>query len=270
MKRKVWWSMFRILLLVVVLLPVVTVFAQKSMVFVPSKAVKFSPADININFEEIQLGENKLNCWWIPVKNKHAKTVIFCHGNAGNLSNRLDTVAFYHKVLNCSLMIFDYSGYGKSGGKVGETQCYKDVRVVYDYVIDELKVKPEDVVIHGRSLGGAVAVDLVKDKPCAGLIMESTFTSVPDMADEMVPIFPIQWFISIGFSSIDKIDKVEVPLLLIHSKGDEIIPYKMGRSLFKKANEPKFWLEISGDHNGGWLESEKVYSKGMQDFFKAL
>jgi len=269
-----WWFLFRVVVLFCILLPIATVFAQKSMVFIPSKKMGYTPKTIGIDFKELTIGTNKLNCWWIPVKAEQVKgavkTVIFCHGNAGNISNRLDTVNFYHNVMNCNLMIFDYSGYGKSGGKVGEEACYKDSQEVYDYVVKSLKIDPKNVVIHGRSLGGAVAVDLAVNKKCAGLVMESTFTSVPDMADDMVPIFPIQWFVSIDFDSLDKVDKLKVPVLLIHSKADEVIPYKMGEALFKKAKKPKFWLEISGDHNGGWIESQKVYSKGMKDFFEAL
>lgn len=265
-----WWFVFRVAVLFCILLPIATVFAQKSMVFIPSKKMGYTPKNIGIDFKELTVGTNKLNCWWIPVKEEGAKTVIFCHGNAGNISHRLDTVDFYHNVMKCNLIIFDYSGYGKSGGNVGEKACYKDSQEVYDYVTKTLKVDSKNIIIHGRSLGGAVAIDLAVNRKCAGLVMESTFTSIPDMADDMVPIFPIQWFVRIKFDSIDKIDQLKVPILLIHSEEDEVIPYAMGEELFEQAKKPKFWLKISGDHNGGWIESQKVYSKGMKDFFEAL
>lgn len=243
---------------------------QKNMIFIPANDVNRSPRTIRINYENIFVGEDNIHCWWVPAKEKGAKTVLFCHGNAGNISNRLDTVSFYHHEMNCNLMIFDYSGYGRSGGDVGEKQTYQNVREVYSYLIDSLKIKPENLIVHGRSLGGAVAADLVVDKKCAGLILESTFSSIDDMVSEIVPVLPISWAITIDYDTVSKIDKVDVPLLIIHSRGDEIIPFKMGQELYKNALEGKQFLEIEGDHNYGWIESGKVYSNGVKKFILAL
>lgn len=243
---------------------------QKKMIFIPSKKVIRSPKTVRIDYRDIFVGEDDVHCWWIPAKQSDAKTVLFCHGNAGNISNRLDTVSFYYHEMNCNLMIFDYSGYGKSGGEVGEKNSYKNVRDVYDYMINELKVKPEDLIVHGRSLGGAVAADLAVDNKCGGLILESTFSSIDDMVSSVLPLLPIGWAITIEYDTIGKIDRIKVPMLIIHSKGDEIIPFYMGENLYKSASKMKHWLEIEGDHNYGWIESQKVYSIGMKEFIFAL
>ncbi len=271
--RVLRWVLGRIVLYVglfYVLLCVAGCAFQESLVFIPREKIETNPSRWGMAYKEFFVGSDKIHCWWIPVKDPDAKTVLFCHGNAGNISNRLDTIRVYTEELNCNVMIFDYSGYGLSGGKVGEKATYQNARDVYSKLVDEMKIDPKKLILHGRSLGGAIASNLAVEKPCCGLILESCFTSIKDMAQTIFRSLPVGWVIRIKYRTIDNVRSVKVPVLVVHSDEDEIIPFSMGLRLYEAAPRPKRWLKIAGDHNGGWMESQKVYTEGMKDFIKAL
>ena len=204
-------------------------------------------------------------------KFQNKKVVLFFHGNAGNISHRLDTLKIIND-LGFNVFMIDYRGYGKSSGKASENASYLDAMGAYNYLKNEKKYSSEDIIIWGRSLGGAIAIDLsyrLKNK-VAALVVESSFTSIPAMAKKQYPFLATELLCRIRYDSLQKIDKVYIPSLFIHSLDDELVPYAHGKALFNKANEPKFFLEIRGDHNSAYLFSRKIYIKELERFFVNL
>jgi len=245
-------------------------FFQSKLVFVPTKGLQTTPKEIGLDFETHIIGKDKVYSWFIPAKNRDAMTVLICHGNAGNISNRLSTIDFYHRELGLNVMIFDYSGYGKTPGKASEEKTYQNSQAVFDYLVDTLKISPEKIIVDGRSLGGAIAIDLANHRTFKGLIIQSTFTSIYEMAKSMFPILPTRWVQHIYYDSLSKVDKITCPILHIHSPDDQVIPFAMSEVLFKKMPEPKQFVEIRGRHNSGWMDSLEIYKPAIEGFIKGL
>lgn len=246
-------------------------FNQKNMIFFPKKNFDASPKEYNLQWENVDIRvSNKENIfgWYFPIADAKAdKVVLFCHGNAGNISDRLPTVKFLVG-LKINVFIFDYRGYGKSKGELSEVNVYGDARLGYHWLIHEKKFKPKDIFILGRSLGGAVAIDLAKDVECGGLIVESSFTSTMDLGKKMFPWFPIKSLTKYRFDSIDKIDLVNCHLLIAHSPDDDVIPFYMGQALFEKAKEPKKFFHLQGRHNEIEYLKDPQYIQALTDFFR--
>ena len=245
-------------------------FFQSKLVFVPTKGLQTSPKEIGLEFETHIIGKDKIYSWFIPVKNKDAMTVLICHGNAGNISNRLSTIDFYHRQIGLNVMIFDYSGYGKTPGKPSEEKTYQNSQDVFDYMVDTLKISPNKVIVDGRSLGGAVAIDLATKRTFKALIIQSTFTSIYNMAKSMFSVLPTKWVQHIYYDSISKVEKINCPILHIHSPDDQVIPFTMGEALFKKLPNPKKFVEIHGGHNSGWMDSMEIYEPAIKQFIQSL
>lgn len=207
-----------------------------------------------------------LHGWFAHAVNSGAqprRTLLFLHGNAGNITHRQTHIAH---LIQCGLnvFIFDYRGYGKSQGKPGEQGLYADAVAAYEYLVTRQDVQAEHIVLFGRSLGGAVAVELATHKPCEKLILESTFTSIKDMAREMFGGLPVHYLIRSNFDSLAKIPTIHVPLLSIHGNQDTIVPFEQGKRLFAAANAPKIFYEIHGaNHND-------TYDIGGDAYFKRL
>jgi len=236
------------------------------LVYYPTESYDMTPNDPYETVEYLTSDKEKVTGWFFPVPD--AKwTILFMHGNAGNISHRLDTVGVWSG-LGCQVLLFDYRGYGKSSGKPNEPGTYVDAAAMWTWLTEKKQINAKNIIIHGRSLGGAIAVQLCRDvaeKP-AGLILESTFMSIGEMSKELFPFFPVQWALSMKYDSIGKIGDISIPKLIIHSKADEIIPYSHGQSIFEKAKDPKTFLEMSGSHNYGFLSSHDVYRKGLRNF----
>ena len=252
-------------------LMILVYFFQARLIFYPSRTLGQTPADIKLDYEEVFLqGRDavEIHGWWLPAENARA-TLLFLHGNAGNISHRLDSLKIFH-ALGLDTLIIDYRGYGKSRGKPSEQGTYLDAMAAWRYLTEDKGIRPQQIIIFGRSLGGAVAVRLAADTRAAGLILESTFTSITDVGRQHYPYLPVNYLARIHYPSIDRIDKINSPLLCIHSREDEIIPYRLGRALYDRAAEPKYFLEISGGHNGGFLESGRRYTAGLDAFIDAV
>lgn len=201
---------------------------------------------------------------WLFEKQDAIATLLIFHGNAGNISHRLDLIARLLAALPVEIFIFDYRGYGRSEGTPGEEGMYLDALAAYHCLTGELARPPEKIILHGRSLGGAAAVDLATKVPAAGLLLESTFSSGTDMAKEMFKILPVWWFSTIKMDSETKIRDVKIPILMIHGQKDSIVPVRLGQKLFAAAPEPKKFVEVPGaDHND-------VYLAGGQNFYSAI
>ncbi len=242
-------------------------FNQKNMVFFPMKDLAVTPRDAAIEFEDVTLTTVdgvKIHAWYLPCDSSVQKVFLFCHGNAGNISHRLETIEFLNQ-LGCALMIFDYRGFGRSEGEPSEEGIYADARACYDWLVNGKGFRPDDIIIFGRSLGGAVAVDLAAGVPCGGLVVESSFTSAADMARRIFPFLPTSFLLRYKFNTIDKIDDVNCPVLVTHSPDDDIVPYAMGKKLFERAREPKWFVRLSGGHNDRGYLSQPDYRTAFRE-----
>jgi fermentation-respiration switch protein FrsA (DUF1100 family) len=245
---------------------ILTVF-QSRLVYFPERAIYATPDVLGLSYEVVEFETSdgvKLAGWFVPAE-KHRGVVLFCHGNAGNISHRLESIDVFHR-LGLSVFIFDYRGYGKSEGRVSEKGTYLDAEAAWQYVVDERQVDPSEIVIFGRSLGGAVGSWLAQDHTPRALIIESTFTSIPDIAAQLYPFLPVRRLARFRYSAVDYVRRVNCPVLIVHSRDDEMIPFSHGRRLFEAANEPKEFLEIRGTHNEGFITSAKLYGDGLDAF----
>ncbi|MFH1686927.1 MAG: alpha/beta hydrolase, partial [bacterium] len=193
--------------------------------------------------------------------------VLFCHGNAGNISHRLET-AEYLVGLGAAVVLFDYAGYGRSEGRPSEENTYADALAAYQWVLRETGFEADRVVIMGRSLGGAVAIDLAARVAARGLIVESAFTSALDMGRRMFPFVPVAWLLRHHFDALSKIGVVNCPVLIVHSVDDEMIPYEMGQQLFQSARPPKQMVTISGSHNNREYFDNEEYRAAVGQVLK--
>ena len=206
----------------------------------------------------------KLHGWYIPSEEAVA-TLLFFHGNAGNITHRLENIFLLHH-LKLNVFIFDYRGFGRSKGDPDEDGIQLDSQAAYDTVLAQPGVSPTSLVLFGRSLGGVFAAYTATRNPAAGLILESTFTNAVEMADEMVPILP-GWFISSEFDTVGRVAQLELPKLFIHGTRDNLVPFTLGRELYKAAAEPKeFYSIIGAGHNNTWSVGGKDYFDKIKAF----
>ena len=245
---------------------------QDRLVFLPhmpGRALETTPEALNLSYENAWIGTEdgeRLHGWFVPADSSRG-TLLFFHGNAGNISHRLQSLLIFNR-LGLDVLMVDYRGYGQSSGSPGEQGTYLDARAAWDYLVGERGVEGDRVVIFGRSLGGAVGAWLASrdDVSPAGLVVESTFSSGLDMGRRLYPVLPVRLITRIDYPVKDYVTTVEAPLLVIHSRDDEIIPFDMGRAVFDAANGPKSFLELSGDHNAGFWLSRETYVPALDDF----
>ena len=190
---------------------------------------------------------------------------LFFHGNAGNISHRLDSLRIFHD-LSYSTLIIDYRGYGQSTGRTTENSTYRDTEAAWQYLTATRGVLASDIVLFGRSLGAAVATKLATKQMPRALTLESTFTSVPDVAAKLYPYLPVRMLSRLRYDTHKALHDVTCPVLVVHSADDEIIPYRHGQALYAIANQPKALLTISGSHNEGFVESGRACTDGLVDF----
>jgi len=259
------------LLFGVILLNLFLFFQQASMVFFPLRELQQTPADWKLDYEDVWIKSEdgvRLHGWFIPRQGAR-QTVLFFHGNAGNISHRRESIEIFHR-LNLNVFILSYRGYGASEGKTDEKGLYKDARSAWRYLTVDRKIKQEDIILFGRSLGGAVATALATEVQPAGLILESTFSSAGDMAAVLYPVLHWVIYSRYSFDTASRLRQVHTPVLVIHSVDDEIIPFKIGQKVFEAANEPKQIAEIRGDHNSGFLLSQPQYEQVLSTFILSL
>ncbi|MBC8466839.1 MAG: alpha/beta hydrolase, partial [Deltaproteobacteria bacterium] len=213
----------------------------------PSRQVNVSPGEVGLPYESVKLvtSDNvQLDGWFIPAPQTQG-VVLFFHGNAGNISHRLDSLHLLNK-LRLSTLIFDYRGYGRSQGKPSEQGTYLDAEAAWQHLTQERGVPSQQIILFGRSLGAAVATHLAAIHTPGALILESCFTSVPDIAADLYPFLPAKLLSRLNYNTKEKLQDVTCPVLIVHSRNDEIIPYKHGRALYAAAKEPKRFLELRG------------------------
>ena len=237
----------------------------------PGRALTATPADIGLSFEEARITTVdglELHGWYVPA-GTGAPAVLFCHGNAGNISHRLEWLQIFHD-MGLAVLLFDYRGYGRSRGAPDEAGTYRDAQAAWDFLTRLKGISPARIVIVGESLGGAIAAHLAKDVTSSGaLILLSTFTSAPDLASEFYWYLPVRLLARFQYPTAEYVSHVRAPTLVIHSRDDEIAPFSHGKKLFERAAGPKAFLEISGDHNSGFLMSGSTLTQGVRSFFQA-
>jgi fermentation-respiration switch protein FrsA (DUF1100 family) len=245
--------------------------AQSRMLYFPLRDIETTPRSAGFEYEEIFFEASdgiKLNGWFVPAVNPSG-ILLFCHGNAGNISHRMDSIRIFRS-LGLSTFIFDYRGYGKSGGRPTEKGTYLDAEAAWQYLVEKRGSRPAEIVLFGRSIGGAVAAWLARNHDPRALIMESAFLSVPDIASDLYPFLPVRYLTRFKYNTQEYVRGVRCPVLVVHSREDEIIPFSHGLRLFESASAPKEFLEIRGDHNYGFLLSGKEYEDGLARFLAEL
>lgn len=194
-------------------------------------------------------------------------TLLWFHGNAGNITHRFEMVRKLVQ-LPARVFIIDYRGYGRSEGSPSEQGLYLDARAAWDYLVNERGTSSASIVIFGDSLGGAVAIDLATTVSAAGLIVQSAFTSISDMAAEVMPFVPA-FLVRTKMDSITKIPNVRSPKLFIHSPADEMVPYRLGRRLYDAAGDPKQFYEVAGaSHNELDIVGGRAYFEAISRFVR--
>jgi fermentation-respiration switch protein FrsA (DUF1100 family) len=251
---------------------VVVVAFEDQFIFFPSRRIERTPADYGLPYRDVTFDASdgvRLHGWWVPGRSEHVW--LWLHGNAGNIGHRADNVALVHQHLGASVFIFDYRGYGRSGGQPSERGTYRDAEAALAALRDQPEAAGREVVVFGRSLGAAVAVELALRQSVDRLILEAPFTSVPAMARAHYPFLPIGPLLRTRYDSLAKIARVGVPLLILHSPDDPVVPYAQGRELFEAAVEPKRFHTIAGaGHYDAYLRGGDAYWQALADFLTTL
>ena len=267
----IWQAVLFVAIAYVVITSVVFLLQSRLLFFpnMPSREYAATPDRVGLSFESVQFTTEdgvRLDGWFVPAGAPRG-VLLFFHGNAGNISHRLDSLQLFHE-LGLSTLIFDYRGYGRSEGKVSEQGTYRDGEAAWRYLTAERGIAQQSIVYFGRSLGASIAAHLAMKRPPGALILESAFTSVPDVGARAYPFLPVRWLARFQYNTQEYLRSVSAPVLVIHSPQDEVIPYKFGRALFASANEPKQFLEIRGGHNEGFQLSGRVYTDGIDEFLR--
>ena len=271
----IFWMVVRIAVGVYVGLCLFVFLWQSRYVYYPGRTIDDTPASAGLDFEDLtvqsQDGET-IAGWFVPagkggVDSDKAWSVIVCHGNGGDIGDRVDQVKRFHE-MGLNVLIFDYRGYGTSTGKSSEQGTYYDALAVWNYLKDGKKIEPRRIVVFGQSLGGAVASWLAEQVAPGALILESTFTSALDMGAKMFPYLPVKLFCTFKYDSLSRIGKIRCPVIVAHGRSDDMIPFEYGRRLFMAANEPKLFVELIGDHNSSGVEFDSSYRTAIKEFLK--
>lgn len=244
-------------------------FYQDRLVYFPERALTATPAQAGLAYEPIRFTSADgvaLSGWFIPAPAARA-TLLFCHGNAGNISHRLESIRQFHR-LGLNVFIFDYRGYGESEGVPTEAGTYRDAEAAWRYLVETRGLAPEHIVYFGRSLGAAIAAWLATQHPPRALMVESAFTSVPDFGAEIYPWLPVRSLARLRYPTQEYLRPVQTPVLIVHSREDEIVPFRHAEKLYESANAPKELLEIRGRHNDGFLVSGTHYTRGLDAFLR--
>jgi fermentation-respiration switch protein FrsA (DUF1100 family) len=229
---------------------------QSRLVFYPGigREVVLTPATYGLRFESVEIrtadGET-LHSWWVPTDGARG-VVLFFHGNAGNISHRLDYLLMFQR-LRYSTLIVDYRGYGRSTGTPSEAGTYRDAEAAWEHLRHARMARPQDVVIAGESLGAAVATWLAAEVGPRAVVLFSTFTSATDLGAEVYWFLPVRLLSRIGYDNRENLKRIRAPVFIAHSRDDDIVPYAHGKRLYEAANEPKTFLEMRGGHNDGFI-----------------
>lgn len=275
MKRASRWAL-RIavdLVLIVAGLVLVLVAFEKRFIYIPSRELEVTPTALGLRHEEVRLHTEDgvaLHAWFLPCEGS-SYTVLLNHGNAGNISHRLDRALLIQAELEADVLLYDYRGYGRSEGAPDEEGTYRDARAAWAYLTQERDLPPERILIFGESLGSAVALQLALDRPARALVLESPFTSAADMASELFPFLPMRHLIRTRYDNLGKVGALRIPLLILHGDRDEIVPFEHGQRLYAAAPQPKRFYPIPGAaHNTTYLVGGQPFWATIREFIEQL
>ncbi len=263
-------NVFIIIFLLLVLFVLYIHLIESKTVFYPSAKMELTPQEVGLPYEDIYFTTKdgiKLNGWLLQ-RPKAKATLLFCHGNVGNISGRLEKIKLFWD-MGVNVFIFDYRGYGLSEGRPSEEGVYADAQAAYAFLKGREDLRPLPIIDYGVSLGGAIAVDLASKEKVFCLIVDSSFSSGRDMAKIILPIAP-SFLIKTKLDSLTKIQKITVPKLFLHSQDDEIVPFQLGKKLFAAAPDPKIFKETLGDHNAGYIQYQDIFVESIVLFLKDL
>lgn len=246
---------------------------ERRFIFFPDKQIEGTPRDWGMAYEEIYFKTEdglSLNGWWIPGTGSPI-TLLWFHGNAGNISHRLDNIKARHDLLGVNMFIFDYREYGRSEGRASEEGTYRDGDAAIRYLRGRGNVDPTKIVFLGESLGSAVVVEMAIRHGCAALILETPFLSIREMAKVSFPFLPLGPFLQTKYDTLSKIGRVKAPILIVHGEDDEIVPFRHGRRLFEAAVAPKEFYSIKeARHNDLYLVGGTAYLERLGDFLRKM
>lgn len=240
---------------------------QERLVYFPSGVPRVDPSALGLAFQERRprtADDLLLHAWWVPAAEQRG-AVLISHGNAGNVADRLHLVRAFHE-LGLSVYLYDYRGFGRSEGRPSEQGTYLDAEAAYDDLVRELGLAPERLVLYGESLGGAVSIELARRRPAAALIVEASFTSLPDVGARAYPFLPVRLLARHRYDSISKVGELALPLLVVHSPEDEIVPFEQAERLRAAAAEGAELLVTTGDHDSGGFASRPELRARVGEF----
>jgi len=261
------WSVLRITAASYVGLILLMYFRQAHYVYFPTRDVRLTPATFRLAYDELRVrtGDGQtIHGWFVPHPQARG-TLLFCHGNAGNIGDRIDSVRRFYD-LGLNVCLFDYRGYGLSSGAPTEEGTYRDAEAVWGWLTTARSIPANRIVVMGESLGGGVAAWVAERKQPAALILESTFTSMPDVAARVYPFLPVRLLCRFRYDTLSRLPHIACPLLVAHSTDDELVPFVQGERLYRAAREPKTFLAMNGSHNEGRDQSGKTYDEGVDAF----
>jgi fermentation-respiration switch protein FrsA (DUF1100 family) len=228
-----------------------------------------TPRAIGAPYEDVHLRTADgiaLHAWFVPAEAARL-ALLLLHGNAGNISHRLEKLSVLRS-LGASVLLLDYRGFGHSEGTPDEEGTYRDADAAYDWLTQRLSA--EKIVLYGESLGGAVAAELATRRPTAGLILESSPSSILEVAKAHYPFLPMRALLSIRYDALQRISRLSVPLLILHSRQDAIVPYEMAERLYAAARGPKRLVPLRGGHNDAFLVDAAVYRSALEEFLSSI
>jgi len=237
-------------------------------IYFPQSSFDFHPEEFRLQYKEAFFDTEDgelLHGWFFPAE-KDSPVILHFHGNAGNISHRLDLIQPLLRK-GFSVFLFDYRGFGKSSGRPSETGLYRDGIAAWAYLVEKEKIAPERIVLHGHSIGAAVAIEVALQKKVRGLVIESAFTSTKDMAKTLALFALVSPVLPAHYNNLEKISRVPFPMLIIHGERDEIVPFSMGQKLFESAAEPKFLYPVKdAGHNDVLIVGGEKYFKVFAEF----
>ena len=246
-------------------------FRQDSYVYHPKKEWVETPTAKGLEFQELTFGSSddaSISAWYIPAKTAKG-TILFCHGNARNMSSDMDAIEMFHQD-GFNVLAFDYRGYGKSTGHPTEQGTYEDAQKAWDWLTRSKKEQPSRIIICGRSLGAAIAAHLAAGNPPKALILEAAFTSLPEAGQDNYPYFPVKLLSKYRYNTLEALKQVRCPVLVVHSRDDKVVPFSHGKKLYEAARGPKTFVEIGGPHKGGYKPTLGIYHEGVKRFLESL
>lgn len=256
-KRSAWlrvtWQALRLLLIGYLGVVLVMMFLENKLVYHPVRASEdWQNPPSGANWQDVELTTTdgiKIHAWWCPVSGAES-ALLFCHGNAGNLSHRIEAIEKWQRELGVSVLIFDYPGYGKSAGSPSEPACYAAGEAAYRWLTDTQHVPPDNILLFGGSIGGGIATELAVRHRCQALILANTFTSLPEVGQRLYPWLPVRLVMRNRYNNLAKLPQVQSPVIITHGRLDSLVPFAHAERLYEAAREPKLFHPVAAsDHN---------------------